>query len=68
MNFLSNKSCNCLFSSLNSASVILYGAINIGSVPGTKSTQNSISLYRGNPGKSSGKTSINSLNIETCSH
>jgi len=67
MHFLSNKSCSCSFSSLNSIGAILYGAIDIGSVPGTKSIQNSISLYGRNPGKSLRNTLMNSMPIGTLS-
>jgi len=48
MNFLSNKSCSCSFSSLNSGNAILYGAIDIASILGTKSIQHLISLYGDN--------------------
>jgi len=67
MHFLSNKSCTCSFSSLNSVGAILYGAIDIGSVPGIKSIQNSISLYGRNPGKSLRNTSMNLMTVGTLS-
>src|SRR5262249_54820882 len=63
MNPLSNKSCNCFLSSLNSTRVILYSGIEIKAVLDTKSIQNSISLSSGNLGNSFGKTFINLLTI-----
>ena len=59
INPLSNSSCNFAFSSFNSAGAILYGACDIGAVPGVSSILNSISYSGGNPGKSSGNTSSN---------
>jgi hypothetical protein len=57
MNPLSSNSCNCFFSSTNSAGGILYGLLEMGVVPGYNSMANSISLSGGIPSNSFGKTS-----------
>src|ERR1044072_475250 len=56
-NFFSSKYSNWLFNSANSDADILYGAIEIGLVPGTRSIENSTSLFGGALGISSGNTS-----------
>jgi hypothetical protein len=55
------NSINCFLSSFNSSIDILYGHLEIGSVPGKRSMINSTSLSDGIPGNSSGKTSGKSL-------
>src|SRR6266487_7073213 len=60
MNFFSSNSSNCFFNSFNSDADILYGAMDIGLVPGTRSTVNSTSLSGGTSEISSGNTSGNS--------
>ena len=57
MNPLSSNSCNWTLSSYNSTSAILCGVIEMGKVPGCNSILKSTTLYGGNPGSSSGKTS-----------
>ena len=57
MNPLSSNSCIWTLSSCNSTGAILCGVIEVGDVPGCSSVQKSTSLYRGNTGSSSGKTS-----------
>ena len=57
MNPLSNNSCSWALSSCNSTGVILCEVIEMGNVPGCNLMQKSTSLYGGNPGGSSGKTS-----------
>src|SRR3954471_16813566 len=57
--FASNSS-NCFFSSTNSDADILYGAIDTGLVPGTRSMENSTSLFGSTSENSSGNTSGNS--------
>ena len=57
MNPLSNNSCIWTLSYCNSIGVILYEVIEMGDVPGCNSIQKSTSLWGGNPGSSSGKTS-----------
>src|SRR3954470_18314227 len=52
----SNKSSSWVLSSANSRGAILYGRLEIGTVPGTRSTMNSTHLSGGTPGSSSGKT------------
>jgi hypothetical protein len=64
MNPFSSKSCNCVLSSANSFGGIRYDLLEIGAVLGFSSITNSTSLSRGNPGKSSGKTSGNSHTTE----
>ena len=59
---LSNSS-NCAFNSFSSTGVILYGGMDIGSVPRISSITNSIALSEGKPEISSGKTSGNSLTM-----
>ena len=58
---LSIKSFNYSFSSFNSTVAILYGVIEIVRVSRMMSMQKSISLSEGTLGRSSGKTSGNSL-------
>ena len=60
---LSNRSFSCSFNSFNSIGVILYGNIEIGQVSGMMSMPKSISLSGGTQGRSSRKTSRNSLTI-----
>ena len=57
MNPLSNNSCIWTLSSCNSTGAIICGVIEMGEVPGCNSIQKSTSLYGGNPGSSSGKSS-----------
>ncbi|KAJ0439109.1 hypothetical protein HanHA300_Chr16g0621591 [Helianthus annuus] len=57
MNPRSRSSCNCSFNSFNSNGAIRYGALEIGSAPGTRSIVNSTSRSGGNLRSSSGKTS-----------
>ncbi|BAT79357.1 hypothetical protein VIGAN_02223100, partial [Vigna angularis var. angularis] len=57
INFFSNRSSICFFNSASSAGAILYGAIETGPAPGTRSIVKSISRLGGKPGTSSGKTS-----------
>src|SRR3954470_10077627 len=52
-----NKASSWTFSSPNSHGAILYGRLEIGAVPGARSTMNSTHLSGGMPGSSSGKTS-----------
>src|ERR1043165_194289 len=54
---LSNKASSWVFSSVNSCGAILYGRLEIGAVPGLRSTMNSTALSGGIPDNSSGKTS-----------
>src|SRR3954464_7276403 len=54
---LSNKASSWVLSSANSCGAILYGRLEIGVVPGIRSTMNSTALSGGIPGSSSGKTS-----------
>ena len=57
MNPLSNSSCSWNLSFCNSTGAILCGVIEMGEVPGCNSIPKSTTLYGGNPGSSSGKTS-----------
>ena len=59
---LSNSS-NCVFNSFNYAGAILYGGMDIGSVPGINSITNSTALSGVKPEISYGKTSGNSLTM-----
>src|ERR1043165_2196793 len=52
-----NETSSWVFSSANPCGAILYGRLEIGVVPGIRSTMNSTSLSGGMPGSSSGKTS-----------
>src|SRR4051812_45814857 len=52
-----NKASSWIFSLANSRGAILYGHLEIGAVPGERSTMNSTHLSGGMPGSSSGKTS-----------
>ena len=54
----SSNSCNWTLSSYNSIGAILRGVIEMGDIPGCNSIKKSTSLYEGNPGSSSGKTSL----------
>ncbi|MCI78398.1 hypothetical protein A2U01_0099668, partial [Trifolium medium] len=60
MNLFSSNSSNCFFNFFNSDADILYGAIDIGLVPGIKSMANSTSLSGGKSDISPGNTSGNS--------
>src|SRR3954471_1981492 len=53
----SNETSSWALSSANSCGAILYGRLEIGAVPGLRSTMNSTALSGGMPGNSSGKTS-----------
>ena len=55
---LSSNSCNCIFNSCSSISVIWYGALEITALPGRTSIPNSISRFGSKLGRSSGKTSL----------
>src|ERR1043165_8698307 len=52
-----NEASSWVLSSANSCGAILYGRLEIGAVPGIRSTMNSTHLSGGMPGSSSGKTS-----------
>src|SRR3954449_1836236 len=52
-----NEASSWVFSSANSCGAILYGRLEIGAVPGIRSTLNSTHLSGGILGSSSGKTS-----------
>src|SRR3954462_14157901 len=52
-----SKASSWIFNSANSRGAILYGRLEIGAVPGIRSTMNSTHLSGGIPGNSSGKTS-----------
>src|SRR3954468_4002179 len=52
-----NETSSWALSSANSCGAILYGRLEIGAVPGIRSTMNSTHLSGGKPGSSSGKTS-----------
>src|ERR1041385_5557070 len=52
-----NEASSWVFSSSNSCGAILYGRLEIGDVPGIRSTMNSTHLSGGIPDRSSGKTS-----------
>src|SRR3954451_24912274 len=52
-----SKASSWTFNSANSRGAILYGRLEIGAVPGIRSTMNSTHLSGGIPGSSSGKTS-----------
>src|ERR1044071_906175 len=52
-----NETSSWALSSANSCGAILYGRLDIGAVPGLRSTMNSTALSGGMPGSSSGKTS-----------
>src|SRR3954471_10550473 len=54
---LSNNASSWVLSSANSCGAILYRRLEIGVVPGIRSTMNSTALSGGMPGNSSGKTS-----------
>jgi hypothetical protein len=60
MNPFCNRSFNWVLSSANSFGGIRYDLLEIGAILGFNSITNSTSLYGGNPGKSSRKTSGNS--------
>src|SRR3954469_5249191 len=64
---LSNKASSWVLSSANSCGAILYGSLEIGVVPGIRSTMNSIALSGGIPDSSSGKTSGKSRTTGTSS-
>src|SRR3954468_14083225 len=51
-----NEASSWIFSSANSCGAILYGRLEIGVVPGIRSTMNSTHLSGGIPDNSSGKT------------
>src|ERR1041384_875683 len=53
----SNKASSWVLNSANSCGAILYGRLEIGVVPGIRSTMNCTHLSGGMPGSSSGKTS-----------
>src|SRR3954451_9429301 len=57
MKHFANKVSSWILSSANSRGAILYGRLEIGAVPGLKSTMNSTALSGGIPGSSSAKTS-----------
>jgi len=57
MKYFSSNYSNGFFSYANSEGDILYGAIEIGPIPGIKSMENSISLLGDKLGISLGKTS-----------
>ena len=59
MNPLSNRSCNCAFSSFNSAGAIRYGAMDMGFIPGMSSMLNFTFLSSGKPDNSPENTSTN---------
>src|SRR3954466_9994166 len=59
----SNKASCWILSSANSCGAILYGHLEIGEVPGTRSTMNSTHVSGGIPGSSFGKTSGKSQTI-----
>src|SRR3954466_12326594 len=59
MKTFANKASSWILSSDNSRGAILYGRLEIGAVPGIRSTMNSTHLSGGMPGSSSGKTSGN---------
>src|SRR4051812_40177739 len=52
-----NEASSWVLSSVNSCGAILYGRLEIGVVPGIRSTTNSTALLGGSPGNSLGKTS-----------
>src|ERR1041385_7361881 len=52
-----NEASSWILSSTKSRGAILYGRLDIGAIPGIRSTTNSIDLSGGMPGSSSGKTS-----------
>src|SRR3954465_13173039 len=52
-----NEASSWVFSSTNSCGAILYGRLEIGTVPGIRSTMNSTHLSGGTPDNTSGKTS-----------
>src|SRR3954469_17078488 len=54
---LVSKASSWIFNSANSRGAILYGRLEIGAVPGIRSTMNSTHLSGGMPGSSSGQTS-----------
>src|SRR3954469_20507659 len=60
MKLFANKASSWIFSSANSCGAILYGRLEIGVVPGIRSTMNSTHLSGGIPGSSLGKTSAKS--------
>src|ERR1043165_8051844 len=64
---LSNKASSWILSSANSCGAILYGRLEIGAVPGIRSTMNSTALLGGMLGSSSGKTSGKSRTTGTSS-
>src|SRR3954465_15298531 len=57
MKSFANKASSWIFSSTNSRGDILYRRLEIGAVPGIRSTMKSTHLSGGIPGSSSGKTS-----------
>ena len=61
MYFLSINSFSCDFNSLSSKMFIRYRAFELGTAPGTSSIVKSNSLLGGNPGISSGNTSVYSF-------
>src|SRR3954470_10585418 len=62
-----NEASSWVFSSANSCGAILYGRLEIGAVPGTRSTINSTHLSGGMPGSSLGKKSGKSRTTGTSS-
>src|SRR3954467_6666588 len=62
-----NKASSWILSSANSRGAILYGRLEIGAVPGIRSTMNSTHLSGGISGSSLGKTSRKSQTIGTSS-
>jgi hypothetical protein len=60
INPFSSRSCYWVLSSASSFGGIRYDLLEIGAIPGFNSITNSTSLSRGNPGRSSEKTSGNS--------
>src|ERR1041384_8352872 len=62
-----NETSSWALSSANSCGAILYGRLEIGAVPGIRSTMNFTALSGGIPGSSSGKTSGKSRTTGTSS-
>src|ERR1043165_6347327 len=56
MKTFANETSSWVLSSANSCGAILYGRLEIGAVPGLRSTMNSTTLSGGMPGSSFGKT------------
>ena len=65
MKSLSNRSCSCDLSSFSYAGAMQYGSLEMGPVLGSRSIPKSTSRDGGIPGRSSGKTSINSFTMGT---